>query len=264
MNFACERGVPILFMTLGDSELEFLDESEIEAVIRTVAKESRGRSLVCGGTGPWATRQIITFLRRISDSGVDAVSVHFTPRIAAADDVERAFAEISAASATPLLAYEVGGNFTLPLVRSLARLSTVIGMKCHDPLCGFQDYALATREIQFGVLGAGRMNQFFFGHQCGSPAWLCLLAAFAPEYSLRYHQAVLQDDLKTAREILFQYEEPLMASVRGLAFPHVYKSILSIAGHYRTNRMRPPRVAHTELQMAPLKKVLQETFGIGR
>ena len=137
-------------------------------------------------------------------------------------------------------------------------------MKCHDPLYGFQDYALATRDSQFGVLGAGRMNQFLFGHQCGSPAWLCLLAAFAPEISLRFHQAVMKDDLKTAREIMFQYEEPLMASVRGLGFPHVYKSILYLAGHYRTNLMRSPRLAHTAAQMAPLKKVLQETFGIGR
>ena len=118
------------------------------------------------------------------------------------------------------------------MVKTIAQLPTVIGMKCHDPLYGFQDYARATRHDQFAVLGAGRMNQFLFGHQVGSPGWLCLIASFAPQISLRYHQAVLQDDLPTAREICFEYEEPLMESVRGLSFPHVYKSIHYLAGHY--------------------------------
>ena len=262
--FACERQVPVLFMTLGDTELEFLTEAEIEAVTRAVVKEAAGRSLVCGGTGPWATRQIIRFIDRVSDCGVDAMNLHFTPRIRSADEYERAFSEIGASTDMPLLAYEVGGNFNLPLVKTIARLPTVIGMKCHDPLYGFQDYARATRHSHFGVLGPGRMQQFLFGHQCGSPAWLCLLATFAPELSLRFYDAMLRDDVKTAREMTFEYEEPVMEAVRGLGWPHTYKSIHLISGHFRTNLMRPPRASHTAEQIAPLRAVLREKFDIGK
>jgi len=51
VDFMCEKKVPVLFMTYGDSELGLLSEQEIEAVIRTVTKQARGRSLVLGGTG---------------------------------------------------------------------------------------------------------------------------------------------------------------------------------------------------------------------
>ena len=170
--FLCERRVPVLFMTLGDSELEFLTEAEIEAVTRTIVREAAGRTLVCGGTGPWATRQMIEFVKRMGDSGVDAMNLHFTPRIAAAEEYERAFAEVAATTEMPLLAYEVSGNFTLPLVKAIARLPTVIGMKCHDALYGYYDYARATRNDGFALLGPGRCGSISlvtkWAHQPGS------------------------------------------------------------------------------------------------
>jgi len=50
VDYMCEKKVPILFLTYGDSELYNLSEQEIEAVIRTVAGQARGRALVTGGT----------------------------------------------------------------------------------------------------------------------------------------------------------------------------------------------------------------------
>ena len=43
VDHMCEQQVPILFLTYGDSELYNLNEQEIEAVIRTVAGQARGR-----------------------------------------------------------------------------------------------------------------------------------------------------------------------------------------------------------------------------
>lgn len=260
--FLCERRVPVLFMTLGDSELEFLTEAEIEAVTRTIVREAAGRTLVCGGTGPWATRQMIEFVKRMGDSGVDAMNLHFTPRIAAAEEYERAFAEVAASTEMPLLAYEVSGNFTLPLVKAIARLPTVIGMKCHDALYGYYDYARATRNDGFALLGPGQMRQHLFGHQVGSPAWLCLVSSLAPEIGLRFHDAIGRDDIKAARQLVFDYEEPLLELTRGYGWPHAYKSIQYIAGHYRTNAMRPPRRANTATQVELLRELLRERFGI--
>ena len=76
VDFMCEKKVPVLFMTYGDSELGLLSEQEIEAVIRTVTKQARGRSLVLGGTGIWWTGRQIDFINRVEDSGVDAMNVH--------------------------------------------------------------------------------------------------------------------------------------------------------------------------------------------
>ena len=55
-----------------------------------------------------------------------------------------------------------------------------------------------------------------------------------------------------------------MEAVRGLGWPHTYKSIHLISGHFHTNLMRPPRASHTAEQIAPLRAVLREKFDIGK
>jgi len=51
--------------------------------------------------------------------------------------------------------------------------------------------------------------------------------------------------------------------MRGYGWPHAYKSLQFLAGHYRTNAMRPPRRANTAPQLEPLRVLLRERFGIG-
>lgn len=262
-SFMCDEHVPVLFLTLGDGELDFLSEAEIEAVIRTVTAEAAGRALVVGGTGAWTTEQLVPFVLRLEDSGLDAINIHLNPRIAGADQVRRVFETIASKTEVPLLAYEEKANFDLPLIRQLAAMPTVVGMKCHEPLYGFYEFARSTRDDGFAVLGAGLMRQFLFGHQVGSPGYLCLLASFAPRLALEFYAAMQQGDFPAAQRIVFDDEEPLMEVVKPLGFPQTYKSLHYIAGHYETNLMRSPRTGNTAAQLEPLRAHLRERYGIG-
>jgi 4-hydroxy-tetrahydrodipicolinate synthase len=263
VSLMCEQRAPVLFLTLGDGELDFLSEEEIEAVIRTVTQEAAGRALVVGGTGGWTTEQLVPFVLRVQECGVDAINVHLNSRIAGGDQIRRVFDAIAAQTDLPLLAYEENKNFDLALIRDLAKRPTVVGMKCHEPLYGFYDYTRATRGDGFAVLGAGLMRQFLFGQQVGSPGYLCLIASFAPSVSLQFVAALEQGDYRAAQQIVFEHEEPLMEVVRPLSFPQTYKSIHYIAGLYRTNLMRSPRQGNTEEQLQPLRALLKARYSIG-
>ena len=62
VDFLCEQKVPVIFFTHGSSEFKNMSEWEIEKLCRTAADQSRGRSLVIGGTGKWWTNKSIEFI----------------------------------------------------------------------------------------------------------------------------------------------------------------------------------------------------------
>ena len=254
VDFMCHAKAPILFLTYGDSELYNLTEPEIEAVIRTIAGQARGRSLVIGGTPRGWTGQMVDFINRLEDSGVDAVNVH--PYSTDEEEIYRALSQVAERTRLPLLAYE--SNYSLGLVKRVARLPRFVGMKCHAELYRYYDFIRATRNDNFGVLSAGQMKHFLFGYLIGSPAYLCPLTPFAPQVGLMFYQALKAGDVPEARRIVYEYEETLLKVTIPLGYPHAYKSALYLTGRYKTNRMRPPKQTNTPAEIEPLRRYLTE------
>jgi len=254
VDFMCEQGVPILFMTYGDSELYNLNEQEIEAVIRTVVDQANGRTLVLGGTPQGWTGQLVNFINRLEDSGVDGVSVHTYSKNE--EEVYRALAQVAEQTHLPLLAYESG--WSVDLVKRIAKLPQFVGMKCHAELYRYYDLIRATKNDDFGVLSAGQMKHFLFGYLIGSPAYLCPLTPFAPQIGAKFYHALQQGDTSAARQMIFDYEEPLLKVTLKLGYPHAYKSALYITGHYKTNAVRPPKVTNSLKQIEPLRRFLEQ------
>ena len=254
VDFMCDQQVPILFMTYGDSELYNLSEGEIEAVVRTVADQARGRTLVCGGTPRGWTGQLVNFINRLEDSGVDAVSVHNYSQNE--EEIYRALAQVAEQTKLPLLAYEA--KWSVDLVSRIAKLPQFVGMKCHAELYRYYDLIRATRNDDFGVLSAGQMKHFLFGNLIGSPAYLCPLTPFAPQVGARFYAAMQRGDMSAARQVIYDFEEPLLKVTIPLGYPHAYKSALYLTGHYKTNAVRPPKLTNTMEQIKPLRELLRQ------
>jgi dihydrodipicolinate synthase/N-acetylneuraminate lyase len=259
VDFMCEKKVPTLFLTYGDSELYNLNEQEIEAVIRTVAVQARGRTLVAGGTPYGWTGQLVRFVNRLEDSGVDAVSVHLYTKNE--EEIYRALSQVSEKTRLPLLAYE--SKWSVGLVKRIAQIPRFVGMKCHAELYRYYDCIRGTKEYGFGVLSAGQMKHFLFGYLIGSPAYLCPLAPFAPDVSLRFYELLTNGDVEAARQIIFDFEEPLLKLTALLGYPHAYKSALYLTGHFKTNSMRPPKMTNTMEEIEPLRRFLRQKRIIG-
>ncbi len=256
VDFMCEKKVPILFMTYGDSELGFLSENEMEAVIRTVTAQARGRTLVLGGTGIWWTNRMIDFVNRLEDSGVDAMNVHTGQLTKKDDEIFNHLAEIDRRTKLPLLISDTG--YSVDLMKRLAQIPKLIGDKCHEELYGYHDFIRATRPYDFSIVSAGQMKHFLFGYLIGSPAYLCALTPFAPEIGIEFHQAMERNDIARAREIVFQYEDTLLAITIPLGYPQCYKSALYLKGLYSTTLVRPPRKSNMPEELGPLKEFMEQ------
>ena len=262
VDFMCEKKQPILFLTYGDSELGFLKEQEIEAVIRTVATQARGRSLVIGGTGAWWTERTIEFINRVEDSGVDAINVHMGSLTRNEDNLYAAYRDINDRTKLPLLTSSA--KYSLDLLVRIAQLPNFIGDKCHEELYKYHQYCRATSKYDYAVLSAGLMKHFLFGYFAGSTAYLCAAAPFAPEMTLKFYHALTQGNYDAARDIVLQFEDPLVDITSGLGYPHCYKSLLYLMGFYKTTLMRPPRISNHPEELGELKTFLQNHGLIAR
>ncbi len=262
VEFMCEKKQPILFLTYGDSELGFLTEEEIEKVTRTVTDQARGRTLVIGGTGAWWTGRTIEFINRVADSGVDAINVHIGDLARGEDEVYDAFRTIDARTEVPLLT--VDRKYSLDLMKRLAQLPKVIGDKCHEELYNYYAFCRATKEYNFAVLSAGQMKHFLFGYFAGSAAYLCPAAPFAPEITLKFYRALTEGKYERARDIVYDFEEPLLEITGKLGYPHNYKSVLHLMGLYKTTLMRPPRRGNRLDELGELKAFLEKKGVLSR
>lgn len=256
VDFVCERKAPILFLTYGDSELGFLSEAEIEKVIRTVASQTKGRSLVIGGTGAWWTGRTIDFINRVEDSGVDAINIHIGELARREEEIYGAFRDIDAATNVPLLT--VDRKYSVDLMKRLARIPKVIGDKCHEELYGYYDIIRETRPYNFAVVSAGQMKHHLFGYLIGSPAYLCPIAPFAPQVSNEFQKKLETGDVAGARDMVNRYEEGLLKITGPLGYPHCYKSLNYLTGVFKTTLVRPPRRSNQPEELSELKAFLEK------
>jgi 4-hydroxy-tetrahydrodipicolinate synthase len=253
VEFMCENKAPILFQTYGDGELYNLTEKEIEAVIRTVAKQAKGRTLVVAGTPQGWTGQTVNFINRLEDSGVDAVNVHLYSQDE--DEMYRAYSQISEKTRLPLLAYESG--LSVDAVKRIAQIPRFVGMKIHAELFRYYGFIRETQKHGFSILSGGQMKHLLFGYLIGSPAYLCPLTPFAPQVGLSFFRALENGDYPEARRHVFEYEEPLLEYTIPLGYPACYKSLIYLAGYYKTNLMRPPKETNPLADLAPLREFLE-------
>jgi dihydrodipicolinate synthase/N-acetylneuraminate lyase len=241
VDYVCESRPPILFFTYGDGEVDGLSEEEIARINVSIAKRARGRALVVGATGAWWTGRTADFVRKMEDSGLDAINVHFNPRIRSVDELYPAFEEIAAKTDIPLLIYDNGDLPTATIVK-LASIPQVVGIKSHADLYAFYDQVRQTAGTHFAVLGAGQMKQYLYGGLIGSPGYLCPIAPIAPAISWEFYNAVRAGNEEKARSIITEYEQPLLRETIPLKYPQAYKAMLYFAGIYKTNLVRPPRI----------------------
>jgi 4-hydroxy-tetrahydrodipicolinate synthase len=257
VDYVCESRPPILFFTYGDGEVDALSEEEIAQINVTVSKQARGRALVVGATGAWWTGRTVDFVKKMEDSGLDAINLHFSPRIRSVDELYPAFEAIAAKTDIPLLIYD-NGDLPAATIVKLASLPQVVGVKSHAGLYAFYDQVRQTAGTHFAVLGAGQMKQYLYGGLIGSPGYLCPLAPIAPTVSWSFYDAVRAGNEEKATSIIKEYEEPLIRETIPLRYPQAYKAMLYLVGIYKTNLVRPPRITPPTSSLESLKSFLKE------
>ncbi|MDR0408894.1 MAG: 4-hydroxy-tetrahydrodipicolinate synthase [Spirochaetaceae bacterium] len=133
VQFQLENGIDGLVPIGTTGETPSLDESEEEALLKTVIKEAARRVPVIAGTGSNSTRHAVLYTKRAKDLGADAALV-VTPYYNKPNDdgLLRHF-EAVAETGIPIIVYNIasrtGRNIPTPLMEKLAQIPNITGVK---------------------------------------------------------------------------------------------------------------------------------------
>ena len=129
-----ESGVHGLFVLGTNGEFIALSEAEKLRIASITVSQARSRVPVIAGTGAYATRDVIDLNRKMTEVGVDAVSV-ITPYFNGATQPElyAHYKKIAEATQLPVMLYTIpakaGITLTVDTVRRLSEISNIRGIK---------------------------------------------------------------------------------------------------------------------------------------
>lgn len=270
VDWLCEEHIPVLLLTYGSSEFSSLSDEDVWELTATVARTNEGRSLCIASTGFWKPAKTRDFLKHADAVGVDAVKVQIHPFLPKTRQVLVGYFDlIESASDIPLLLWGAAPPpFPVEVVRELAPRPNIVGMKNDgDPFYDYYDLIRATREQDFAVISGGQMRNFVFGHQIGSPAYLCPIAPFRPDIALEFYDLLVERRYDQAWQMVFRYEEPWLqwaADGSSRNWLAVMKSTIQIQGLYPNNLVAPPNPAPAPSLLDEARAKLQEIFGVAR
>ena len=253
------NGAPLLLFTYGSSEFACLTDQEIWRLTAEVAEANAGRALFVAATGYWKPSACREFLAHADKVGADAVKVQVHPGIPLEREVYLGyFDRIDGVSDIPLLLLDA-----LPPVSLAAELATrpnIVGAKIHN-FTAYYDLIRATRDEEFAVISAGQMRNMVFGHQVGSPAYLCPIAPFNPSIAMQFYEHVDARRYDQAWEMVFRYEEPWLAGAVEVGWLAAIKTAIYLRGLYPNNRPCPPSPEVSQQQLDTVRQLMEEVFG---
>ncbi len=269
VDWMCQQKVPVLLLTYGSSEYNWLSDEDIWRLTAELAEETAGRSLFITSSSWWPPKICRGFLRHAERSGADGVKVQINMWGTAAPNREELFRgyydQIQDASPIPLLLWLNSGGGTslsVDLVVEMAKRPQIVGAKNDDhPFNYYYDLCRATKDEDFGVISGGTMTNFVFGHQVGSPAYLCTIAPFRADIPLAFCELLDQRKYDEAWQMVFRYEEPWLKGAGELGWLRSIKTAVYLYGGLPSDRIGGAWKGSTPDEVEKIRLLLEEVFG---
>lgn len=257
VDFIIEAGTGMVLLTYGDSLYSVLSDEEIAEVTRAVVEQTRRRAMVVAATGVWWTGQCMRFARFARDIGAD-VLMSLPPNWADASAVHTLKEHYTVISGEmPVMIVTHLGSRPLParVIRELVgETNGIVAIK--DDVCGAYGRTMSCIvDGKWAVLSGGLKENHLDIMPFGADGYLSVYMRFKPAVALRYWSAVQTGDIRTAVDIIKQYEKPYfeqLVSEVGLDFDaviHASMEIFGVAGRWR----RAPYQNATDAQMEQIK-----------
>lgn len=251
------NGIPVILLTSGSSEYAWLSETDVWRITEVIANAIAGRSLFIAASGAWDVTTCAAYLKHADAVGADAVKVQPNALLSKERDIYfDYFDRIRKGSDIPLFLLDP----PLALAIEMASDERIVGAKVHSHA---DYYALtrATRDLNFATICAGQMGNMVFGHQLGSPAYLCPIAPFLPSVALEFFEILEAGQYGDALRFVSRYEEPWMETAIDVGWLHAVKEAIRMVGLYPNNRLAPPQRATTPEQAKRVRDALEQVFG---
>ena len=244
---AIASGVGVVTLTAGNNDYESLSDVEIQQLTRFMVESVDGRAVTIAATGPWWTGQSMEYAKFAENAGADAVQILMFPN--GTDDGQvKHFEQIASAVSLPLVLH---GEPSIELWKRLVVIDSIVAFKLEA------DYPKGLPVLQeFGdrlTIFAGGLDSTFLAYQPhGMKAYFSVFAPFAPELSMKIWNAVTENRLDDAHQLINRYEKPFFeqwGKLGGQAFWRATLEHFGVASRW----MRPPQQSLTDAQMQEVK-----------
>ena len=252
VNLGLANKVDVYELTAGNSQYNVLSYDEIKKLTKVLTESVAGRGIVIAATGAWWTGQAVDYARYAQSVGADAVQVLLP---SGSDDlyVEH-FNKIAAATR---IGIALQGAPSFPLMERLVQIPAVVTMK-ED---GSEEYFVEVTK-RFGrrlaIFCGGQKRRYLLGLPYGSPAYFSFFFSFFPRVGVQFWQAVKDNDLPAARDIVERYEKPVFAfcSAGPRGFHAYWRALMEHFGVAK-RYVRPPEESCNEEDMRRVRALVE-------
>lgn len=250
-------GSKVSLLTYGDSQFDFLGDDEVADLTKLVVETARGRGITVAATKRWPDKWSVEFARYCVEIGVDMLMVlpsDFCPAAGRIGQYRAVAAEI------PVMLVGCPPRSVIDAVIDIPNI-------CSFKEDGTEAYAVEMMNRygdRFSWVTGGQLWRHYTQIPYGCRAWMCWLAALAPDISRRYAEAVRCGNLVAAGKVVKEVEAPFFALAEdvGGGWPALWRAALELAG-VSARYLRPPMVSATDAEIAKIAEKIR-ALGIAR
>jgi 4-hydroxy-tetrahydrodipicolinate synthase len=246
-----------------NGEFYMLEEAEMEAVLKVIVDQVKGRIPVYMGIGAIRTSKCVRLARMGRKMGAQGVSV-LQPMFLKPTEEElfAHFAAIAGAvSGFPVLLYNNPGRTGYPISQTLAEklahsVPNIVGMKdSSGDLTETMEYIRRNRDTGFKVL-MGKDTLVYPALEIGAAGAICTTANYAPALVCSIYEKFIAGEKAEALELQYRLN-PVRIMMDKSSFPVATKDYANLLGHslghpYLPNLPSPPA------QMENLRQALKK------
>ncbi|MDR1747435.1 MAG: 4-hydroxy-tetrahydrodipicolinate synthase [Spirochaetaceae bacterium] len=236
IRFQLEAGVSGLLVLGSTAETPTLEAGEKAELIRIAVEEAGGRVPVIAGTGTYSTRDTIAGTRTAKELGADAALV-VTPYYNRPSDegLFHHFEAVAVEGGLPVIIYNIAGrtgrNITTPLLKRIAEISGIIGVKeASGDINQIVDVlgSIAAAKPDFTVM-SGDDALTLPVMALGGKGVISVVSNLVPERVVQLTEAMLAGDIERAKG-LHQKLLPLFRAAFIESNPGPIKAAMNIKG----------------------------------
>ena len=263
IDWLVQEGVPLFWTTQGTTCYFYLSDSEILELNRSVARVTKGRSILIAGI-PFrsSTRESIRFAESAAEWGADIVLVQTNWQ--EKPDPEAAFRHYKALadhSPLPLFAY-ILGKWPENFIERVLDFPQYVGMKndggdyeAHSTFIN----AARRRGRAFVPMTGGEVRPYLYGRLFGAQAFADLVTCgIAPKVILDFARYADTGDYPKAVEIVRKYEEPLVEAFSPLGLHPAFRVARWLKGKATSYHSRFPMQTLDAKGVSTVESVLKK------
>lgn len=265
VEFAAASSAHVLVCLGTQGEFSSLSFEERKAVMRITVEATKGRKPVICGTGSSSTLEVIESNKYAKDIGADAVMVT-APYFAEVtqEGVIDHFRRIGEASRLPIFLYNAparaGFNLTPPLLKKLAELPNIIGVKQATRNVTELEETVTVGKDRLVVIG-GAEAMIWPCLAMGMAGSTSTAASFMPDPMVEIYEAALNGKLKEGIDLYFRQADfrAIAKKLGHAAAVKVGMDHVGLAG----GPVRPPLLTPTESEQKQVIQIIKD-LGTGR